>query len=170
MKISRRYPMNAARTDIDRAWLLEQLPRAAHPNALLEVALSPLSIVRIAAQTWVSVDTLIDYFLGDDDLTPFELNSLSSALDIFCGGNCSEYLNRPTLDICTDPEEITIVLHSMPDGFPLLRELLQRESVPQAVLYAAEMRIDLADDLSFDLGPDIKPRSKRITRRRRKAA
>ena len=51
MKISKRYPIDPATNDIDRAWLVDQLPRAKRPNALLAVALSPLPIVRIAAQT-----------------------------------------------------------------------------------------------------------------------
>lgn len=42
MKISHRYPVNAAGNDIDRAWLVDQLPTAKRPNALLEVALSAM--------------------------------------------------------------------------------------------------------------------------------
>lgn len=132
MKISHRYPVNAAGNDIDRAWLVDQLPTAKRPNALLEIALSPLPVIRIAAQTWVHVDTLISFVLGDDDLTPFELGSLSGALDVMHAGDMSDYLSEEELSEDPDFEagfDVDAVLNGC-DGAdlaaPLIRQLLTR--------------------------------------------
>lgn len=167
MKISKRYPV--VNGDIDREWLVDQLPRAKRPNALLEVVLQPLPIYRIALQTWISVDTLIDFLFGDDDLTPFELHALDKTLDIFNAGDATEYLARETLDIIEDPEEVSSNYKEWRHVGGLINKLLESDPVPAAAIFAAGKAYDLAGDHPADLGPYDKPRSKRITRRRRKA-
>lgn len=172
MKISHRYPVNAAGNDIDRAWLVDQLPTAKRPNALLEIALSPLPVVRIAAQTWVHVDTLIDFVLGDDDLTPFELGSLSGALDILNVGDMSDYLSRE--DLFEDPDfetgfDVDAVLAGADDSdpaAPLIRKLLTLTPPPVSATQAVGLRYDMQND-EIRIDYHCKPRQNRITRRRR---
>lgn len=172
MKISKRYPIDPATNDIDRAWLVDQLPRAKRPNALLEVALQPLPIYRIALQTWVTVDTLIDFLLGDDDLTPFELQSLNSVLDIYGDGGSTEFLTDEVLSVYTKEEDTEI--HEDYKAWPVIGDLIDRlldaDEVPSCAVFAAAKAYDLAGYHPIHLGPCDKPRSKRITRRRRKAA
>ena len=167
--ISKRYPI--VNGDIDRAWLVDQLPRAKRPNALLEVALQPLPIYRIALQTWVSVDTLIDFLLGDDDLTPLELQNLSNVLDLFDGGGSTAFLTKEDLSTTAkEDEEIDEDYKAWPVIGDLIDHLLYSDIVPSCAVFAAGKAYDLAGDHPIDLGPYDKPRSKRITRRRRKAA
>ena len=168
MKISKRYPV--VNGDIDRAWLVDQLPRAKRPNALLEVALQPLPIYRIALQAWISVDTLIDFLLGDDDLTPYELHALDKALDIFNAGDATDYLARETLDLEENPECVSEDYRAWKNCAGLIQRLLDSDTVPAAAIFAAGKAYDLANGNPIDLGPTAKPRSKRITRRRRRAA
>ena len=172
MKISHRYPVNAAGNDIDRAWLVDQLPTAKRPNALLEIALSPLPVVRIAAQTWVHVDTLISFALGDDDLTPFELGSLSGALDVMHAGDMSDYLSEEELSEDPDFEagfDVDAVLNGC-DGAdlaaPLIRQLLTRTPAPLCATFAVGLRYDMQND-EIRIDYHCKPRQSRITRRRR---
>lgn len=166
--ISKRYPVVDG--DIDREWLVDQLPRAKRPNALLEVALQPLPLYRIALQAWISVDTLIDYLLGDDDLTPYELRSLDKVLDIFDAGNATDYLARETLDIEKEPETISEDYGKWQNVGGLIKRLLESDPVPTAAVFAAGKAYDMAGDHPIDLGFYDKPRSKRITRRRRRTA
>lgn len=166
--ISKRYPV--VNGDIDREWLVDQLPRAKRPNALLEVALQPLPIPRIALQTWISVDTLIDYLLGDDDLTPFELHSLDAVLDIFDAGDATEYLDSETLDIEKDPVTIFEDYKEWENVGGLIGKLLNADRIPVAAVFAAGKAYDLAGDYPIDFGCSDRPRAKRITRRRRKTA
>ena len=175
MKISKRYPV--VNGDIDRAWLVDQLPRAKRPNALLVVALSPLPFARIAAQTWVSVDTLIDFVLGDDDMTPSEMSHLGIALDVLeeNGPISHEWLLSETTRPETDEETISVArdaLQRMPAEdpvTPLVARLMQMESIPHPVVDAALLYDDMAGR-NIVIEPNVKPRSKRITRRRRQAA
>lgn len=173
--ISKRYPI--VNGDIDRAWLVDQLPRAKRPNALLVVALCPLPIVRIAAQTWVTPDTLIDFVLGDDDMTPAEMNCLGCTLDILgeCGPIAHEWLLSETLIIETDEDTISDArdeLHNMPAEdpvTPLVSRLMQMEPIPGPAIDTALLYADIANN-GIMIDSNVKPRSKRITRRRRKAA
>lgn len=173
MKISKRYPI--VNGDIDRAWLVDQLPRAKRPDALLSIALSPLPIQRIAIQTWISVDTLIDFVLGDDDLTQLELNYLGRALEFYNEPAEPEWLTGETVHIEDDDECISdavMLLSKMPPDSPvtlLTRELLRRDNIPYVAVWTPMLYADLALD-KLDIGPYDKPRSKRITRRRRRAA
>lgn len=166
--ISKRYPV--VNGDIDRAWLVDQLPRAKRPNALLEVALHPLPLYRIALQTWISVDALIDYLLGGDDLTPFELHSLNHVLDIFDAGNSADFLADETLVIAEDPGAISEDYRKWGNIGELIHKLLNADAVPLAAVFAAGKAYDLANDFPIDFGSGDKPRSKRNTRRRRKSA
>lgn len=177
MKISKRYPIDPSTNDIDRAWLVDQLPRAKRPNALLVVALSPLPIVRIAAQTWVTPDTLIDFVLGDDDMTSAEMDYLGITLDVLneCGPISHEWLLSETL--CTETDEDMIsaarnALQRMPvtdPVTPLVLRLMQTAPIPHPVVDAALLYDDMAN-MHIVIEPTAKPRSKRITRRRRRAA
>lgn len=175
MKISKRYPIDPATNDIDRAWLVDQLPRAKRPDTLLGIALSPLPAVRIAALSWVSVDVLIDFALGDDDLTTVELNYLGRALELYDGATEPDWLTGETVHIEDDEDciaEAVMLLDKMPPDSPvtiLTRDLLQRDNVPYVAVWTPMLYADLALD-KLDIGDLYKPRSKRITRRRRKAA
>ena len=171
--ISKRYPV--INGDIDRAWLVDQLPRAKRPNALLSIALSPLPIVRIAAQTWICVDTLIDFVLGDDDLTQLELNYLGRALEFYDEPAEPEWLMDETMHTENDDEciaDAVALLDKMPPDSPvtaLTKRLLQLDAVPYVAVWTPMLYGDLALD-RLNIGPLAKPRSKRITRRRRRAA
>lgn len=175
MKISKRYPIDPATNDIDRAWLVDQLPRAKRPDALLCIALSPLPIHRIALQTWINVDSLIDFVLGDDDLTRLELYYLGRALEFYDEPAEPEWLMGETMHIEDDDEGIADavdLLDKMPPDSPvtiLTRKLLQQDLVPYVAVWTPMLYGDLALD-RLNIGPLDKPRSKRITRRRRQAA
>lgn len=173
MKISKRYPV--VNGDIDRAWLVDQLHRAKRPNSLLAVALSPLPAVRIAAMSWITVDVLIDFVLGDDDLTPLELSYLGRALEFYDAPISPEWLASETMNTEDDDEslfEALSLLDKMPPNSPVTRlvnELVHRDVVPYMAAWTPMLYTDLALD-GVNIGDPYKPRSKRITRRRRKAA
>lgn len=171
--ISKRYPV--VNGDIDRAWLVDQLPRAKRPNALLSVALSPLRIPRIAALTWVSTDVLIDFVLGADDLTPLELRYLCRALEIYNAPTDEDWMLTETLASDDDEEFLESaaeMLQSMPEDnpvTPLVVQLMKWERIPYVAAFTPLLFSDMAAD-GIRLGDQVKPRCKRITRRRRRAA
>lgn len=171
--ISKRYPV--VNGDIDRAWLVDQLPRAKRPDTLLSIALSPLPAARIAALSWVSIDVLIDFVLGDDDLTPLELSYLGRALEFYDAPMTPDWLTGETLHIEDDEEskaEAVMLLDKMPPDSlvtHLTRELLRQDNAPYIATWTPMLYADLALG-GVDIGDLTKPRTRRITRRRRKTA
>lgn len=154
---------------IEPAWLIDQLPRAKRPNALLTIALSPLPFERIAAQAWISPKILIDFLLGDDDLTDMELKDLGNVLDVSDAGEARTFLFDDPLAVCPFPDEIEDAIRTLPEGNPLIDQVIHWEAVPYAAIFAAAACVDIKSGATVP-GPLDKPRSKRNTRRRRKSA
>lgn len=169
--ISKRYPV--VNGDIDRAWLVDQLPRAKRPNILLEAALHPLPLYRIAAQAWISVDTLIDFMLGDDELTPYELHCLGNVLALFESCANEKWMLDSAVWLNDDLEAYASAIdaktHLNPDhpATPLICNMLALASPPYAAVSAALEHVDMSTE---NLGNDSSPRAKHITNCRKKPA
>lgn len=163
-----RYPRSNRRGEgVDRAWLLSQLPNAKRPNALIDVALSPLHPWAIAASCKVTEDVLIDFFLGKDDLSTCELCALSSAL-AFDGENLSQdYLLKESLSLLDGEEreehlsEAREVMKRMNKRHPvydLLPGLFEMDPTPWSAATAPWIFADMPSDY-VSHGNRIKPRA-----------
>lgn len=98
-----RYPNHAG--DIDRAWLVEQLPKAKYPNALLEIALHPYYSSSLCNFAHVTDDVLIDFVLGEDTLSAGELFGLVRGLSNL-KYESADFLMLETLSFCSDAQRI----------------------------------------------------------------
>lgn len=98
-----RYPNHVG--DIDRAWLVEQLPKAKYPNALLEIALHPYYSSTLCNYAYVTIDVLIDFVLGEDSLTASEFSGLLRGLSNYKREN-ADFMVSESLSICNDIQRI----------------------------------------------------------------
>lgn len=166
-----RYPRSKRRGEgVARAWLLSQLPNAKRPNALIDVALSPLHPWAIAAACKVTEDVLIDFFLGKDELSECELCALGAIL-AFDGENLSQdYLLKESLSVLYDDEREEHVssaktaMKRMDKRHPvynLLPGLFEMDPTPWSATTTPWIFADMPSDY-VNYGNRIKPRSSPI--------
>lgn len=98
-----RYPNYMG--DIDRTWLVEQLPKAKYPNALLEIALHPYYSSSLCNFAYVTDDVLIDFVLGEDTLSAGEFSGLLRGLSNYKRENV-DFMVSENLSICNDAQRI----------------------------------------------------------------
>lgn len=138
-----RYPNHAG--DIDRAWLVEQLPKAKYPNALLEIALHPYYSSSLCNFAHVTDDVLIDFVLGKDTLSAHEYSGLLRGLSNYKREN-ADFMISESLSICNDVQRIQRakeILQSVSArrGHPaiyLIYAFLNMKNVPMSAVDNAE--------------------------------
>lgn len=138
-----RYPNHAG--DIDRAWLVEQLPKAKYPNALLEIALHPYYSSSLCNFAHVTDDVLIDFVLGEDTLSAGELFGLVRGLSNL-KYESADFLMLETLSFCSDAQRIQRAKEIMKyvagkynhPAIALITAFLSLEDVPTSAVDNAE--------------------------------
>lgn len=138
-----RYPNYAG--DIDRAWLVNQLPKAKYPNALLEIALHPYYSCSLCNFAHVTDDVLIDFVLGEDTLTASEFFGLVRGLSNL-KYESADFMVLDKLSICSENQRIQQAKEIMQyvDGkynhpaIALITAFLNLEEVPTSAVDNAE--------------------------------
>lgn len=91
-----KYPIEPGLGGVSREWLVRQIDRSPYPNMLLEVAMHPYYPCTLANFAFVTEEVLIDFLLGEDELTPSEFIGLHRGINIFLPVT-REYLLLPKL-------------------------------------------------------------------------
>jgi len=140
---TKKHPVEPHCGGVSRAWLVEQLPKAKHPNMLLEVALHPYFPCTFCDFAYVTEDVLVDVFMGEDTLTAREACGLLRGLSNF-KYITFDYMIEEQLTICEDKKriekakEIARGFSGRHPAHSLIQQQLEQPLVPLAAVHGAE--------------------------------